>query len=85
MVMHASSAEIGKFINVHYINDGEILDLVGNAKTHVLDHTCLVAITPEADDNDTLVFGLDSLVDLPPAVEMRQHIQHDVYAQVYAI
>ncbi len=78
VVQLVHAVEIGYLVDVHQVNHGEVLDLLGYAEQDlVLDHADLVGIATEAYDHDAIFLGQDGLVDLPSAAEMGQHVRHD--------
>jgi len=72
--------EVGDLIEIADIDDGEVLDAVGNAvKDFVLSHAVGVPVSSEADNHESLFFGKDRLVDVPPCNEMWENDgSHDV-------
>lgn len=66
--------EVGHLIQIADIDDSEVLDTVGDAvEDFVLAHTVLVPVATEANDDQTVFFGHDGLVDVPAAGEMGEN------------
>ena len=63
--------EVGHLVEVAEVDDGEVLDALGDAVEHfVLAHAVGVPVAAEADDDEPVFFGHDGLVDVPAGGEM---------------
>mmetsp|Transcript_43079 Transcript_43079/g.97981 ORF Transcript_43079/g.97981 Transcript_43079/m.97981 type:complete len:208 (+) Transcript_43079:118-741(+) len=69
--------EVRHLRDIHKVNDGKVLDLVGDVEKALVElHAIRVPIVPEADDDDALLLGQNGLVDSVAAVEVGQHVRH---------
>lgn len=67
--------EIGHFGDIDQVNDGKVLDLFGDrVEEFVHLHAGWVPIGSEPEDDDTVFFGEDCLVNLPAVCQMWQEI-----------
>jgi hypothetical protein len=58
--------EVGNLVEIADVDDGEVLDSVGDTvEDLVLSHAVGVPVATEADDDEALFLGHDSLVDVP--------------------
>ena len=65
--------EVWHLVQIADVDDCEILDAVGDAvEDFVLAHTVLVPVATEANDDQAVFLGHDSLVDVPAAGQMRK-------------
>lgn len=63
--------EVGDLIKVADVDDGKILDAIGDlVEDFILTHAVGVPVTAKADDNKALVFGENRLIDMPACDEM---------------
>ncbi len=63
--------EVGHLVEVADVDDGEVLDAVGDLVEHfVLAHAVGVPVAPEADYHEAVFFGHDCLVDVPAGDEV---------------
>jgi hypothetical protein len=63
--------EIGDLVQVADVDDGEVLDAVGDlVQDFVLAHAVRVPVAPEADHHQAVFFGHDGLVDVPAGDEV---------------
>lgn len=66
VVQFVHGVEVGHTINVADVDDGKVLDLLGDlVEDLVLAHAVWVVVAAEADHDKALVFGEDCLVDVP--------------------
>lgn len=66
--------EVGNLIQVADVDDGEVLDAVGDAEQDlVLRHTVWIPISAETNDYEAFFFGHDGLVNVPASDEMREY------------
>lgn len=65
--------EVGHLVDVAEVDDGKVLDLVGNAVEYlVLAHAVRVPVTPEADHDESVILRHDGLVHVPAGFEVRE-------------
>lgn len=63
--------EVGHLVEIADVDDGEVLDAVGDAvEDFVLAHAIRVPVAAEADYDEAFFFGEDGLVDVPAGGEM---------------
>lgn len=63
--------EVRYLVEIADVDDGEVLDSVGDAVEHfILAHAVGVPVAAKADDYETFFFGEDCLVDMPAGGEM---------------
>lgn len=63
--------EVGHLVDVAKVDDGEILNAVGDAVEHfILSHAFRRPVSAKADDYNALIFAQDGLVDVPASLEM---------------
>ncbi len=75
--------EIRHLIQIAHVQDGEILDSVGDAVQHfVLSHAVGVPVATEADYDEALFFGHDGLVDVPACDEVGEDYGTHVFVAV---
>lgn len=66
--------EIRHFVDIAKIDDSEVFDLVSDSiENLILPHTIGVPIPTEANDDETVLFRHDSLVDVPSSFQVRQN------------
>ena len=66
--------EVGDLVEVADVDDGEVLDPVGDfVEYFVLPHAVGVPVAAEADDDEAVFFRHDGLVDVPAGYEMRDY------------
>jgi len=63
--------EVGDLVEIAHIDDGKVLDSIGDAiQDLVLSHALRVPVTTEADDHQSFLLAHDSLIDMPARDEM---------------
>ena len=64
-------------VNVHHVNNGKVLHLLGNlSKNLILDHAGWVGITPEPNHHHPVFLRYDGLVHLPAVIQMWKKVRH---------
>mmetsp|Transcript_24401 Transcript_24401/g.68570 ORF Transcript_24401/g.68570 Transcript_24401/m.68570 type:complete len:225 (-) Transcript_24401:8-682(-) len=75
--------EVGHLGDVHDVDDGELLDVLRDAREHLVhEHARLVRVAAEADDHHPLLLLHDCLVHRVPTLEMRQEVRHGARVQL---
>jgi len=66
--------EVGDLVEVADVDDGEVLDTIGDAvEDLILSHAIRIPITTETDDDKSFIFAHDCLVDVPSGNEMGEY------------
>ena len=76
--------KVGHLSDIDQVDNGKVLDLLGDRVEELVHlHAGWVPVGAEAEDNDTVLFRKDGLINLPAVCEMWKEIRlYVVYSQI---